>query len=417
MSKASSSRQTAAPRLLLLLRLLLAGAAAISIYLAWASFGGNSVAGCGPDSGCDKVLGSRWSNWFGIPVSIPAILLYGLMLAATLRLTPRATPGQQRRAWTLLIPAAWAVLGAVVWFVSLQLFTIKAVCPFCMAAHACGLVAAVIVLASAPVRPAPEKPWQQEKEIYVVPKTAKAAALLALTSVGLLAGGQVAYQRAAFNVTSVAGGNLQGAEADRFLEIYQGRFRFNMNDVPLIGPPAAPKAIVSLFDYTCHHCQVMHGTLKQVQQRFSNELAIVSLPMPLDASCNYTVRRTPSAHTNACEYARLGLAVWRANRAVHPQFDDWLFEPKQPPELSAARQRAIELVGADKLSAALTNQWVEEHLQLGMSIYATNYYFAKQGSMPQLIVGTNLIGGTIAADDLFARLGTQLGLGATNVVR
>ena len=398
---------------LLTARVLLAAAMAVSIYLAWVSFAGGGVAGCGLDSGCDKVLQSRWSKWFGIPVSVPAALLYGLMLAASLRLTPGATPTQQRQSWSLLIPACWAVAGAVLWFVSLQFFVVKAVCPYCMAAHASGLLAAIMLLLSAPVREAPEKPWQREKEVYVIPRQAGFAVLMGLTGVAVLVGGQLAYRSKQFKVTTVAGGSLQ--EAQRIFEIYEGRFKFNMNEVPLIGAPSAPKAMVSLFDYTCHHCKVMHGILKEAHRRFSNELAIVSLPMPLDNSCNYTVRMTPAAHSNACEYARLGLAVWHANRAAHPQFDDWLFEPEHPPELPAARQRAAELAGP-KLEASLTNEWVNQYLQLGISIYATNYYFARQGSMPQLIVGTNLIAGTVNPDELFARLDTQLGLKSTNHV-
>src|SRR5688572_14560310 len=148
--------------LFLLARVLVLGALVLSIYLGWVSFGGSAVAGCGPDSGCDKVLNSRWSKWFGIPVSVPAFFLYVLMLAGLLRLTPKASAQQQRQAWAVMVPAAWVVIGAVVWFVALQLLVIKAMCPFCMAAHACGLAAAAIVLYLAPVHAAPDKPWQRE---------------------------------------------------------------------------------------------------------------------------------------------------------------------------------------------------------------------------------------------------------------
>jgi uncharacterized membrane protein len=398
--------------LLLLARVLVLGALVLSVYLGWVSFGGSAVAGCGPDSGCDKVLNSRWSKWFGIPVSVPAFFLYVLMLAGLLLLTPKASALQQRQAWAALVPAAWVVIGAVVWFVGLQLFVIKAMCPFCMAAHACGLAAAAIVLFQAPVHAAPEKPWQREKDVYVVPKQARLSAVLGLAAVGILIAGQLIYRPAEFKVASVGGGSLQA----RTFEIYEGRFKFNMNEVPLIGSPSAPHAIVSLFDYTCHHCRIMHGILKDMHHRFSNQLAIVSLPMPLDSECNHAMRRTPTAHTNACEYARIGLAVWKANRSAHEQFDDWLFAPEHPPELAVTRQRAVELVGSDKLAAASTNRWIDEHLQLGINIYATNYFHARQGAMPQLVVGTNLIAGTISGPELLSQLEGQLGLKAAPAV-
>ena len=91
---------TSEHKLVLLARVLLVAALILSIYLGWVSFGGSAAAGCGPDSGCDKVLNSRWSKWFGIPVSVPAFFLYTLMLAALLRLTPNASPQQQRQAWS-----------------------------------------------------------------------------------------------------------------------------------------------------------------------------------------------------------------------------------------------------------------------------------------------------------------------------
>jgi uncharacterized membrane protein len=379
-------------------RLLLAAALLIALYLGYVSFSGTGVAGCRPDSGCDEVLDSRWSKWFGVPVSVPAVLLYGLLLAATFRCTSAANAAQQRQAWAILLPASWAVIGAVVWFVTLQIAVIKAVCPYCMTAHACGFVAGLFVILKAPVREAPEKPWQQEKEIYVVPRDARRLIATALAALGVFIAGQVVHRPKQFQVS-----------------IYEGRFTFNMNDVPVIGSPAAPASMVSLFDYTCHHCRIMHGTLKEVHKTFGDRLAIVSLPMPLDGQCNYTVRMTPAAHSNACAYARLGLAVWRANPKVHPQFDDWLFKPEHPPEPAAARQEAARLVGVRNLEAVLTNQWVSQCLRLGVDIYATNFIHVRQGSMPQLIIGTNLLTGTVAVDELYRRIENQLGLTATNL--
>ena len=385
----------------------------ISIYLGWVSFGGSAVAGCGPESNCDRVLGSRWSKWFGVPVSLPAFLLYALMLAALLRLTPKASPRQQRQAWSLLVPAAWVVIGSVVWFVALQLFVIKAMCPFCMAAHACGLVAAGILLYAAPIHEPAQKPWQREKDVYVIPKQARVSAAAGLAAVAVLIGGQTLYRPADVKVTSMGGGKLQQTPAARIFEIDQGRFKFNMDEGPLIGAPSATNAIVSLFDYTCHYCRDVHHGLKAIQRRFSNQLAIVNLPMPFDSACNHTIIKTQPAHSNACEYARLGLTVWFANRRAHEQFDDWLFEPEHPPELAVARQRAAELVGVEQFQAALTNKLVGDYLQLGINIFATNYQRRGQGSLPQLLVGTNLIAGRNPMPELLSRLETQFGLRTT----
>src|SRR6267143_4129610 len=120
-------------RLLLTLRSLMVAAISVSGYLAWTSLSGGSVAGCGPDSGCDRVLHSRWGYWFGVPVSLLALLVYFSVLWMSLRLGGRRTPEDQRKTWPLLVCAGVLMIGAAIWFVALQLFVIHSVCPFCMA--------------------------------------------------------------------------------------------------------------------------------------------------------------------------------------------------------------------------------------------------------------------------------------------
>jgi hypothetical protein len=153
--------------------------------------------------------------------------------------------------------------------------------------------------------------------------------------------------------------------------------------------------------------------LKEAHFTFSNQLAIVSLPMPMDSACNSAVKQTPRPHLNACEYAKLGLAVWRANRAAMMGFDEWIFAPPTPPPLSEARRFAAELVGTNELAKALQDNWVNEQLQQDVALYATNYLHLGNPNMPQLIMGTNLTGGKLnEAEDLYRLLENNLGLKA-----
>jgi len=71
----------------------------------------------------------------------------------------------------------------------------------------------------------------------------------------------------------------------------------------------APKKMAKLFDFTCHHCRDLHHLLSSFRAKHSNELAVISLPLPLNADCNPTVKRTQPAHVDACEFARYALAV------------------------------------------------------------------------------------------------------------
>ena len=162
-----------ASALLFVVRILILGALGISVYLAWSSLSGRAVAGCGADSSCDKVLHSRWGYWFGVPVSVLALLVYIAVLGLTFGLGRKRDAAGQRKLWPGMVIAAVLMIGAAIWFTALQALAIRSFCPFCMTAHGLGVVAGLIILLNAPIRPVPERPWQQEKQIYVPPRAAR----------------------------------------------------------------------------------------------------------------------------------------------------------------------------------------------------------------------------------------------------
>jgi uncharacterized membrane protein len=454
------------PGLLLLIRTALTGAVLVAIYLAVLAFSGGKAVGCGPDSGCDQVLQSKWSTFFGIPASLLALPLYGLLLVGTRGLTGKIPPVRQCQTWAWVLPCAVAVAGAAVWFVVLQLFVLHKICAYCMTAHLAGGGAALLLLCKAPYGLAPEKAWQLEKTVFVPFRLLTRGLGLGLAAVALLAIGQVVHHPKTFISTAIPMVVTQGTTNQsltikpaispvlatgprehlvpsvdlmpppkgrtnapvvpsppppqslvppitqgRVLDLYNGAFKLNLEAVPTIGWADSPHKIVSLFDYTCHHCRLVHGHLLALERMFPRQLAIVNLPMPLDANCNFTLRRTPRAHTNACIYARLGLSVWRANRQAHQRFEEFIFSPETPPSLEAAVRYAVSLTSADALKKAGSDPWVEEQLQTDIRIYATNMTQFRNGAMPQLLIGTNLISGVINnVGDLLPYLKTQWGL-------
>src|SRR5688572_1156350 len=122
------------------IRLLLLAAAGISAYLLSVSLGGGAAVGCGPGSGCDEVLKSRWAYVLGVPVSALALLMDLALLLTTFACGAKSSPKQRRGAWEILAPGALMVLGAALWFVALQALVLQRFCPWCMTAHACGAI-------------------------------------------------------------------------------------------------------------------------------------------------------------------------------------------------------------------------------------------------------------------------------------
>jgi hypothetical protein len=133
--------------------------------------------------------------------------------------------------------------------------------------------------------------------------------------------------------------------------------------------------------------------------------------MPLDSACNPTVKQVYPAHTNACEYARIGLAIWRSDRNAFPRFESWIFAPESAPPLADAARMAEQLVGHESFERARRDTWIGDCIKQSTAIYQQNLLNLGSESMPQLIIGTNVTFGAYRhIDRLYELLADQLGL-------
>lgn len=445
----AQSRTSVTPAWLVWVRALLLIATMGAGYLAWVSFYNGPVAGCGPESACNKVLQSRWAYWLDFPVSLPAVLVYLALMGATFLLQKRPEPDDQRGSWVAIISLSVIVAGAALWFVGLQAFVIKAFCKFCMTAHACGFTAALICLRNIPWAEDPTTPmWSSGSGKRGVPRSA----ILPLITIGLagvvvLAGGQLLFQKernvvkvlkpAANPVINTSPPTQESNSTDywaqavqqlsqsasqkptpnprrmatNLLSLYGDEFALNLDELPTIGSPGASNIIVYLFDYTCAHCRQLHPILVETQRRYGDQLAIVCLPTPLSALCNPFLPARARSVPNACEYAQLSLAVWRADRQSWRQFDDWLFNSEKPPPVQEVRDYAAQLVGTIGLESALVDPWIQQQIKTDSRLLHTNSRVFDSVAMPQLIMGDAVSSGPLnSVQHLQLLLGRYLGL-------
>jgi uncharacterized membrane protein len=410
-------------------------------YLAWVAIHNGPAAGCGPESGCNAVLQSRWAYWLDLPVSVPAVLVYLALLGVTVLLQKRPSPDEQRGSWAAIIILAVIVAGAALWFVGLQVFVIKSFCKFCLTAHVCGFAAALLCLKNIPLAADPDTPmWTSGSGKRGVPRQAiSSLVLIGLAGVAALAGGQVLVQKqrnvvkvlpVAQNTSPSVSTNHSAPQtpggpptdqpaspnarliAPRTLSLYSNQFVIKFDDVPMMGSPDSPRVIVYLFDYTCSHCRAVHPILVRACQQFSNQLGVVCLPVSLSPACNPFMPQTPShVDSNSCEYARLDLAVWRAKPEVQRQFDDWMFAGMKPPPLEQAREYAAQLVGADKLESALADPWIQKQFLNDCRLHRANWLAVDSSVMPQIIMGDAVSCGPInSVQHLQILLNRYLGL-------
>lgn len=135
-----------------------------------------------------------------------------------------------------------------------------------------------------------------------------------------------------------------------------------IDQLPLLGSPRAEHLLVELLDYTCHHCRNLSPMLEGVLQRYGDQVAIVVRPVALSNRCNAHVKQTHRDHVDACEYAKLSLAVWRVKPAVFPEFHRWLMESEEIPSVQSAKNHALRLAGIEVLTREISSTAVREML-------------------------------------------------------
>lgn len=418
--------------LLRLAQVLFTVALGISLYLAHTSLTNGSVAGCGAGSDCSTVLTSRWAYWFGLPVSVPASVFYVLILIASFLTAPSRTPADQGRAWTFLIGGAFAILAAALWFIGLQGAIIGHWCRYCLTAHALGATGSVLVLIAAPF--VIRGPEGSAPLLFGVNRRASPAIFGILALIPLVVGQYLSKPPEAAlatlpegNAVAVASTNqpstpavaksnevvaaAPAAKPSRPFSLHNGRFNFDVYEAPLIGQPDATHVIVALFDYTCSHCRREHFILKRVQAVFGKELAIALIPMPLDKTCNPLLTATAPDHVNACVYARIGMAVWRAKPEIYGKYEEWFYETERPRSLEEVKAKAIELTGSTDFDAAMADPWIDKWLKLGRDVFKANWDASGRSYLPMLNVGQVLSSGELKGDDeLYNILEKHLGL-------
>ncbi|OYV06092.1 MAG: hypothetical protein CFE26_08155 [Verrucomicrobiales bacterium VVV1] len=245
----------------------------------------NGIAGCGATGGCNEVLASKWSQVFGLPVTLPGALVYALIL---LSLRPRFE--------RLLSPSLAVLTGGVIWFVSVQLWILHHLCPWCLAAHAIG----VIVVALGVVRV--QRPFLQPMIVGVV-------------ATGLLIAAQVfgpaptthrIEETTAANVSAPIHARGDG----RKVEFNNGRKIYDRDALPRIGSTKAPHVLVEYFDYRCAACRTMHGFLDSLIGKHPDQIAIIMLP--LEGADQHE-------RPGSTSLSRIALAVWRTEPAKFPE--------------------------------------------------------------------------------------------------
>jgi uncharacterized membrane protein/protein-disulfide isomerase len=441
-SVASRSELSTVPRTKFLLGSLVLAIIAITVsgYLAYVGLTASKVVGC--DAGlfnCDHVLNSQWSQVLGIPVSVPAVGLYAVVIASIIRLKQTGSE-HSRLAWTTLSILSVTAAMVAAWFVALQVFSIGHFCPYCLVVHGCGFLLATAVLANRP------------RDGWSVPKTLATGFMIAGTMVAIQALGPVPDtfviethepSEAPIDVDPLGGDELfesplgindspttarrkysaisalswfsivsvvmvdevtadaQQAPAPRVVPVSGGRIKLDARKWPVWGDVDAKYLIVEMFDYTCEHCQKTHQSIRQAAPLLGNELAVLALPVPLHRNCNDAATNSSPQRADACEIARLAISVWLVDPGKFTVYHDWLLEQKR--SAGEARMYAETLVDRNALAAELSKGTASKYIAKNVLLYKD----AGAGVVPKISFPTTTVVGEIGSANSVADLVRQ----------
>jgi len=408
---------------------LLAGlAVALSALLLYQSQTQDALPGCGGGSGCGAVLTSRWAYWFGIPVSLPAMLLYTTMLSAVAMRDP-ISKRPQRPAVFIMAICAIAAMFAAAWFISVQLLILKELCKYCLATHAVGVIASVLCLAVASAK--------------LSNKALTQSSLSGLLLVCVLAAGQILGEPPqapsalvqyaddlpvnpdADPLTIVPPSNVTAPKPEsttspatqpagpapvikppikqstpETVSLIRGRVKVDLTDAPILGNTDAEHVLVCMFDYTCVHCRKTRGMLEKAQKKYGDSLAIVCLPVPLDRKCNYLIKRRNYANRFACDMAQISLAFWKVSPEKWAEFDRQLYSNANILTPVLAKAAAVKLIDEIALKQAMQDTKISQRIAKDVQLYRQASGVAKNSSIPILLSKSGVINGTPSPVDL-----------------
>lgn len=175
----------------------------------------------------------------------------------------------------------------------------------------------------------------------------------------------------------------------RLLTFAGNRFTLDVKQWPLLGQPEAKYVFVEMYDYTCPHCRNTHHAIMGALNKYGDNLAVLALPVPLNPECNPTVTSGGGGHGEACELARIAIAVWRLDAGKFREFHDWMFAANRT--ASAARLHAETLVDKERLkkelSSGVPGQYISRHVSL--------YQKVGSGQVPKLIFPSATLNGEV----------------------
>ncbi|HSD09449.1 MAG TPA: thioredoxin domain-containing protein [Candidatus Binatia bacterium] len=278
---------------------LILGSVATWVHHQVVSSGGAYTSFCNVNNivNCDSVVTSPYGSLFSVPVSVWAMVFYGILLVLVVT---AAGPPSESRNRARADAFAWAVAGTVfsAYLAFISAFVLKALCLICAGLYTVSVVAlGAAWIQASPLREAVRRLLERWRMVGSHPGLATAA-------VGTVIG--------VFVVSGWLGAQTRLTREQVFRsnpQFYDWYTNQPIIDTPIDGgyahgPENAPIQLVEFSDFECPHCALAYVTLKDLLPRYQNQIRFIYHNFPLSNDCNSAISQ--KGHAHACRAAVAG---------------------------------------------------------------------------------------------------------------
>jgi uncharacterized membrane protein len=363
----------------ILATLLLLVPIAISGYLLVQTWLDAPIAGCSEEASCQLVLTSKWAFIAGVPVSLLGLLSYGSLVAISIVQMKRSSHTLCR----LEFANALLIILAAAWFSFVQISLLHAFCPWCCCAHILAVIASFILIRF------------QLQERSKIPSTRPALLRPETLTPLCLVLGLILFQSSAnppeHYRTSQLPSNAQVTTLNQKISVYDGKFTIDPSQFPHMGSPTAKQSMIILTDYTCPHCRSLYHTLDELVQQQGGDISVVLLP----------AYRDPAAK----EVHRIMLTLWKDNIDTFETISSKILSEEIQATPQAVLAAAQNLTTNNFYESAWRHaDWVGQSLQLSSEILASNDQELESPTLPQIMIGAQILQGNPNVKTLTAQL-------------
>ncbi|MFK7910522.1 MAG: vitamin K epoxide reductase family protein [Akkermansiaceae bacterium] len=367
----------------LLIICLLASASVAAGYLFFSGMSEASPVGCSAGASCYEVINSSWSSVLGVSVLIPGVSLYLLLVACTL------FAGKQVLLQRVGLLVSWLIILAAVWFGVVQIFILKAFCPWCCTIHLLAAAGGAVNL------------WIHRAAGNRVLRSAFAPAIGCMVFFVLV---QCFFPSPVSGYRANDVTALEFAASANQISLYGGDLMIKRADLPTIVRGDTAAACILLSDYSCPHCLEFHQSLVEKASSIAPVASVYFLP----------AYQSPQSR----ELNRIMLILQRVDFKIYKEVIDGMVSGEIPLNYRQLRTLADEkLEGNYETYFKTYGSWAQKMLESGKTLMELNQVHSQAAVFPQTIIGGKLIEGVIPVRDFIQQIKINAGSASKMIKR